>query len=263
MAKINIEEQEDGIINFAAAKRMSETEYERQREGLEELYGNSSAGAAAKRDQALADLFCRSGWTLEQLAKKEGITLRSIGRRMLFGRFLNFGPSGTKSEFLPRNLTERRFRGFWDQTDRTANEGARFRQVRRLMAEQTTIAKRPVNLRLGPEIMDKYADGKWHAADTIIANVEGETEDIEKTLHRMCKEGIYNSKAESKPVGKTTHYRIFKQDKTVSTTELTEKLGPIIKELKTEGRKNMATISVSDVARLAALLQKLLDEWTA
>jgi hypothetical protein len=50
---------------------MSEFEYDQERARLRELYGDNSAEAAAKRDQAMADLFRRSGWTQEKLAAKE------------------------------------------------------------------------------------------------------------------------------------------------------------------------------------------------
>ena len=43
--------------------------------------------------------------------------------------------------------------------------------------------------------------------------------------------------------------------------ELIEKLAPIIKELKAEGKKNMATMSPATVSHLAGKLSNLLDEW--
>ncbi|MEI9922580.1 MAG: hypothetical protein WDN50_02435 [Bradyrhizobium sp.] len=55
---------------------------------------------------------------------------------MLFGRFLNFSTTVEKTNSLPSTLTERRFRHFWEQTDRDSNERSRFGQVLRLMTEQ-------------------------------------------------------------------------------------------------------------------------------
>jgi hypothetical protein len=51
-------------------------------------------------------------------------------------------------------------------------------------------------------------------------------------------------------------------DKTISSSELIEKLTPILKGLKAEGTKNMATMSPGTVAYLAAQLGRLLEEWT-
>jgi hypothetical protein len=69
-------------------------------------------------------------------------------------------------------------------------------------------------------------------------------------------------KVEHKQVGTRVEYRLFKPDQAVSTTELAEKLTPLIAGLKVEGKKNMATMVPSRVAELAFLLQQLLDAWT-
>jgi len=77
----------------------------------------------------------------------------------------------------------------------------------------------------------------------------------------MCWRSSYGAKAEWKRVGKERHYRIFKQDKTVSVEELITKLRPIVEGLKVEGKKNMATMVPAEVAMLAARLEHLLNEW--
>jgi hypothetical protein len=77
-----------------------------------------------------------SGWTQKQLAKKEGKDRAYIARRLLFGRFLSFVPTGTNAQTLPSNLTERRFRSYWERTE-GHNERRRINEVmavtRRLM----------------------------------------------------------------------------------------------------------------------------------
>src|SRR5262245_56778888 len=78
--------------------RMTEAEYDAERAKLRELYGESSAEASAKRDQAMALLFRRSGWTQEQLARKEGKTQQWIAYRLRFGRFLHFTTMVVKSD---------------------------------------------------------------------------------------------------------------------------------------------------------------------
>ena len=52
------------------------------------------------------------------------------------------------------------------------------------------------------------------------------------------------------------------QNNLISVDEMNKKLGPIIDDLKAEGKKNMATMSPGTVARLAALLERQLDEWS-
>jgi len=81
-------------------------------------------GQVANWRLALAALFHRSGWTQEELAKVEHCTQSVMGKRLRFGRFLAFSPDRT----IPRNLTEWRFRGYWERTDKAEkNERIRFR----------------------------------------------------------------------------------------------------------------------------------------
>jgi hypothetical protein len=84
---------------------------------------------AAKRDQAMALLFARSNWTQEELAEKEGKSQRWMSYRLRFGQFLAFSTTVLTAEKLPTNLTEGRFRGFWEQTDKADNDRKRYLDV--------------------------------------------------------------------------------------------------------------------------------------
>lgn len=113
---------------------MNAEQYQHERQRLRDLYGSDAESAeqpTAKRDQALAELFCRSGWTQEQLAAAEGKSQFWVSKHLLFGRFLAF----ISMDIIAQNLTERRFRSCWEQTEKTSkdNEIARFDAVIRLM----------------------------------------------------------------------------------------------------------------------------------
>jgi len=252
------------VHDFQSSGRMTDAEYEFERQRLRETYGDSSIEAAAKRDQAMATLFIRSGWTQDKLAEKESTTQSNIAKRLRFGRFLSFSPTGLNAETTPNNLTERRFRSYWDQTDKKEpNERIRFRAVHALIAENTAL-RAQARPKIGKELVATFGDGKWHSPDQMAARLDVEVDLVEATLTTMRERpgGTYGAKAERKRVGKGFHYRIFKADKTVNSTELTEKLAPIIKKLLVEGKKNAATASPGSVLILAGNLQQLLDEWT-
>jgi hypothetical protein len=117
--------------------------------------------------------------------------------------------------------------------------------------------------KIGAAIVEQFGDGKWHSRATI-AKVLDTTEDhVATTLETMRKMQTYGARSERKRVGTSCSYRIFRKKNMISSNELVEKLGPIIKSLKAEGKKNAATMSPGTVAHLAAQLRNLLDEWTA
>jgi hypothetical protein len=248
--------------------RFSVGDYERERQAIWDTYGDSSAEAIARRDQALAKLFYRSGWTQEELAQKEGKSQRHIGRLLCFGRFLNFSPTGLnpKSDLFapPANLTERRFRSFWERGDKSeGNERIRFQAVIDLMRREATFMRerRP---KIGPALVDRFGDGKWHGLATMAKALATEEEHVAATLHTMgALRGTYGANCERKRVGAGWHYRIFRNTRTISSDELSAKLGPLIELLEVEGKKNVVTISVGAVARIATLLRRQLDAWTA
>lgn len=231
---------------------MSDAEYERERERLREVYGDSRTQAAARWEQALATLFYRSGWTQEKLAAKEGKEQRWISRRVVFGRFLNSRPDGLNPE-LP--LTEGKFRKFWDQTE--GDERERFKTVARMLKDEVPGRHKGV----APKIIKQFGDGKWHRVDAVAEELEIPRAEVEQAIKTVAghPEKYKDAKCEQRHRG--TEFRIFPTDKTVSAKELIEKLDPIVKGLEEQGRKNQVTMSVSAVAVLAAKLRKLLHEW--
>jgi hypothetical protein len=246
---------------------MSEAEYERQRAELRATYGDNAKEANSKREQAFAKFFYCSGWTQEQLAKKEGQSPSRVAQRLKFGAFLAFLENSTMVEKSAnpvfKTLSERKFREYWDRVGKTeTNDRARFLEVARLMEEETTLSRSHANKRIGHLIVDKFADAKWHAIETIANKVVASQEDVEATLDLMREKGTYRSKCERRTAGKTFQYRIFRQTRTISSDELITKLTPLIEGLITEGKKHPATVSISAVARFAALLKRQLDEWT-
>lgn len=257
----------DGVVEFRA--RMSEAQYDRERAALRETYGDNSKEAGAKRDQALALLFARSKWTQEELAKKEGKSQTHLAKMLRFGRFLSFSSTELKPEnrnsdaiLSAKNLTERKFRDYWSRTE-GSNERQRFVEVQKLMAEhlvlRENLARRP---KIGPAIIEKFRDGKWHSPEAIAKVLDTTPDHVEDTFHNMLAHETYDTICEKKPVGKSHHYRIFPKRRDVSREELITKLGPLVEQLKHEGRKRVEAAAPAIVAGIAHEIQKLLDEWT-
>jgi len=243
--------------------RMTEAEYEAERAKLRATYGDSSTEAAAKRDQAMALLFARSNWTQEELAAKECKSQKWVDFRLRFGRFLNFSTTVLNPESLPTNLTEGRFRKYWEEADKfSGNERMRFAAVQKAMRENLAVVKPKQSYSIGKAVVADYADGKWHTPEAIAQAIPDATADgVTSVLEGIKDNNHYKCRAEKRKYGKGHQYRIFKQDKLIATSELETKLQPLINELKEQGRSNMATMAPPEVARLAALLQRLLDGW--
>jgi hypothetical protein len=233
--------------------RMTTTEYELERAKLRETYGDNANEAGIKREQALALLFYRSGWTQQELANKEGKSQQNIARALRFGRFLNFTPSGV----FPQNLTEGRFRGYWEQTDKEPNERQRFDQVLALIRGEPI--SRPRRPKIGKQIHDQYADGKLHDP-AVIAEELGATEDhVRDTIDGMAEHQYYGCRAEKKTNGKV---RITKNERMISASEIATKLKPIIDSLLIASKRAAGTISNAAINVDAHRLAKLVEEWT-
>lgn len=246
-----------------AGNRMSEAEYDAERARLRELYGESSAEAVGKRDQALALLFARSNWTQEELAKKEGKTRQWIAYRVRFGEFLNYATVVAKSKSLPSNLTEGRFRKFWEQTDKKSpKDEYRFREVLELLNDPEAGPQRTMRPRIAPDIVKQFGDGKWHQVEVIAKALGTDADHVDGALGMMLKYTTHGASAEKRIHSRSHQYRIFKQDRAIANSELLEKLTPIVKGLEAEGRRSAAAASPAAVAILANQLRKLLDEWT-
>lgn len=256
------------VHDIQSAGRMSEAEYERERQRLRDLYGDNSKEAAAKRDQAMAILFDASRWTLDELAKKEAKSERWIYYRVQFGQFLNFCTTVQNIANVPADLTEWKFRKHWERTDKNPNDRARFMAVHRLIEAEAAVGsevrvRHPSRPRIGQPLVDQFADGSWHALETIAKFLDADEDHVTSTLNNMAGGGTYGvEKVESRPYKTSHQYRIFRASRAVCAAEIHTKLDPLITGLEAEGKKNMATMSPGTVAMLAARIRRLVNEWT-
>jgi len=236
---------------------MSEQDYDRERERIREVYGDSKAEAATRWEQELAKLLWHSGWTQEELALKEGKGKSWISQRIIFGRFLDFSENSTVSG----NLTEWAFRKYWERSD-GASERRRFRHIAEMIEGETQKVPVPNANALMRDIRERYSDGKWHPAETIARHVDKPLEHVSQLLSEKAKSHFKTYKVEARGKGVSEQYRIVPTEKHIGSFELEQKLAPLIDELKAEGRKNPATIAITRIAKIAAELQQFVTEWT-
>lgn len=233
---------------------MTEAMYDAERARLRQLYGDSDAEAAAKRDQALAALFCMSGWTQEKLAKKEGMSQPWIVCRLRFGRFLSFITTVIKSESVPADLTERHFRDLWERTE--GNERERFNTVIALM-QNKPIDRIPVRRRRIQRETTKHDRAREALRPVIEA---GKQIDREKWAARL---GVSTGTVERAALQETARLEGTREGKAtlISIHELIEKFVPLANRVREQSKRHVGLISVGELLMIASEIQRLLDSW--
>ena len=240
---------------------MNEDQFEARLKHIEEQAGAMQARVNAYRDQEIARLFVQSGWTQERIAQRMGKSQQHISRLLLFGRFLVFTPSWCNPMKPPKNLTEGRFRGYFERTDKTAKEPRRFAEVLRLMEEAFTL-RRPLPPRcVGKQVAADFADGKWRAPEAIAETIGASVDNVVAVLDGIKQYGSHNCHAERRAAGKGVQYRVVRGGgKKIDLETLRVEVSPIIKQLEIEARKNIARFSPLTIIDLVHKLKTSLDK---
>lgn len=251
------------VIEFASAGMMTEAEYDARREVLRAAYGDSAPERSGRFDQELARLFESSRWTQEQLALKEGKNQSWIARRLHFARFLNSMPTG----IIPKNLTEWRFRGYWEQTDPKAKDDPRFQHVQRLIVEKTSLNEDRANNKykaLAAMILDRFGDGIWHYESTIVKETAASPEAVARVLENIRVKHTRGAFCERVKGGKEgwKHRIVVGVGKKIDVGLVVKELSPFIKDLEKEGRKDQLLLSPGVPAMMAIRLTEILEKLT-
>lgn len=147
---------------------MTEQQFDARLQEIDKEYASKREGAEAYRDQEMSRLFVQCGWTQEAIAKHMCKAQSWVARRLHFGRYLRFMPSGHNHKPPPHPLTERRFRDNWARAGKghpKETEDERFARVQKLIeADNNPIPKNYGNLVRKPGIkqavIDVISDGK-------------------------------------------------------------------------------------------------------
>lgn len=239
---------------------LDEITYELRRQQIEDQAGAMQERVDAYRDQKLSLLFVQSGWTQERIAEKEGKSVRWVYYRLQFGRFLIFCTSCANSQKPAKNLTEGRFRTYFEQTDKGKKEQLRFRDAASAMEEDLLLPTKKRDMELAKRIVEKFADAKWHYIETICESVEGDRIAVESRLRFMKERGMHGCTCERRKAGKSKQYRIYKGgSKKIQVEALIKELEPHLSVLEREGRRKHALMSQAAVLDAAHRIRQLLE----
>lgn len=234
--------------------------FQAQRKHIAEQHAAMAERAAGYIDQELARLYVRCGWTQERIAEVEGKTHQRISQLLLFGRFLSFATSGSKPQKPPKNLTERRFRSYFEQTDSKQKEQRRFARVIELIHEDLYVHEGPGPRSERKGLVTMLADGNWRTVAEMVEGSGFSEKDIKSFVGNAMQLGSHGLYAESRSYGSTKQYRLVKGGKKrINAEALRREAGPILDELEAEGKKNMARISPPTVVNLVHKLRQLIE----
>jgi len=250
--------------NATTAKTLTDEQFDLRLQQIDDQAAAMQERVNAFRDQELARLFHQCGWTQQRIADKVGKSQNWVCYQLRFGAFLEFITSGDNSTKPPKNLTERKFRGYYERTTEE-KEDLRFADVLKLMEEESYLELVPKGRR-DPEvselILDQFADGKWHYLETIVKGVGKPEEAVKTRLRFMRERGTKGVFCESRKAGRSTQYRIVKgraNPKRIIVDALKQELGPLLDELRCEGKKHVAERSNARIMQLVYDIEKLID----
>lgn len=251
---------------------MTEQQFEAKWIQLRDTHETDTTKTNARFDQGAARLFKESGWTLERIAEKVRKSFSHVARLMRFGRFLDFCPSGTKTEKPLENLTERRFRAAWAKTKATGKhvEEERFRQALELLEQGCDVERPPAPDVEGTVIQDlviqECGDGKdWtvqQIRDAIDKHEPGVWKEQVARALKEIKRGRKGAWAEHVIINGKDYWRIHKAAKVIppSETELLQaddEIEPLLDELDYWGRAHQLAMSPVEIRRIAVKLRQI------
>src|SRR5262245_59824234 len=177
-----------GMGEIIALRQMSGGEYDAARAAI-----GKRDDAKPKWDQEVCKLLTASGWATKALARKEGIHVRTMQQRLLFGRFLAVADKRAMargSSFL-QGLTERHFRTYWRETAKPDNERQRAEAVLNELQGPTIAARvilaNELFTKLSPIIEDLMEYGTRHRVQDNPPAVAKLALDLRKLLDEWTK----------------------------------------------------------------------------
>jgi hypothetical protein len=270
---------------------LTEQQFDAKLTHIEEQASAMQERVDAYRDQQMAKLFIESDWSQEQLARHlarrwgKEVSRQWITCRLRFGRFISFfATTGSKEQpwKLPRNLTERRFRGYWERTTAQVesrghksqtmaaveDEKRRFAEVLELMQDNSELHRNPKAVKAA---LLKGAVGKGfktvgELCELIADDLPGDllAEDVVNSLSRwkITAKSPYRLEIAMTKSGKK--YKIVPIKGAVLETKTIKKwapeLIPLLEVLIAECKKPRVTVDTVTLSVTAQKIEKILGE---
>ncbi len=245
---------------------MTEKQFDDRLKEIEQKYGAKREEADAGEDQEVSRLFEECGWTQEKIAGRMGKKQPWVSKRLCFGRFLKFIPTG--NNFLA-TLTERTFGRHWSKTK--GKESERFRQVADLIAG-CSLPGNYANMLTKPGyaavVKESLADGKWHKGEALLADLEAKFPGVTREQLHGVLTGLRRpqdgKRLERRTKVSGSQYRLAEVPATADKAQaavaaLREQAEPLLDELYALRRRHLGSITPGECERLAIQLRRLFE----
>lgn len=237
---------------------MTEQKFDVEWTHIHEQHAAMETLASAFLDQKAGDLFVRSSWTQQRIAEKIGKTQPWVGYRLRFGAFCHF-ITIVINRTLPRNLTEGKFRCYWEKSSSHKKQEPRFREVL-LMMEDELVIQSPRGNPTG-HIAEKCCDGKWYTVAELAGDIDGaDTKTVGSCVSRIITTnagGLMVSETK-KGAGGVQQYRFKKietsKGRSLRGAQVAKELEPIVRAIE---RSLAIKISQDAVASAKGELKRL------
>jgi hypothetical protein len=254
-------------VDVPGEKTVTDAQFDERIAAIQTKASELQDRAAAYRDQEMARLFVGCGWTQQRIAKHMDKSQKWVSNRLLFGRYLSFRTSGSKTVFPAENLTERRFRACWPKTK--GSERHRFGQVAELLTrKEAEPSSQAESLMAKPGIKKAVAevcgDGSYRSVRQIAADLDPRfpgitTRQVTGAIQQLQRKSPKGTAVESRHIGRSHHYRIIPKAEINDPASLAESVLPFVREIKSEASKSMAAMSRGLIMEKAEMIERLLS----
>ena len=165
-------------------------------------------------------------------------------------------------------MHEKPFRLLWERTDKTHTEAERFTEIQQRLRQGHDRPRsgpdRQAVRRVSKQLIEQFADGKWHALRDMTQTVEADSLMIRGIMDRMVKEGTFQTFAERKSSGNGWYsYRMVKGGKKKIDLQVFQtEIAPTMEEMERLVNDHHIHFSQAAMKMAVTKLRKVIDTLT-